>query len=232
MIAMMQKTGHICFNGMPLTAIAVCVIFVVVSFGNECQDVVTNCQNTVSGSSVTFRSHCYGPKGRNRIGSYLYGYYLDYEFNSTNSLVASEQREDDIAGFSDVVREKISPPHMKYFDTVELWYNRPNHRLYRIDLKGSFPHDTTGLEISKFYGGICGELDVGFDVKLTRHVPSRKPLIYDSEGAIPGFKFELFISRLKCRMSIVSTRVLESGRRKLSSDSTNDVDVTVTVEDL
>ena len=225
---MMQKVVHICFNRVLL--MTACLTFSVVMFGEVDKD-VTNCQSKVSYPSITFHSHCVGPKGLNRLGTSLFGYYLNYEFNSTNHFDKSESMDDGVVGISDVVRKKLSPPHMRYLDRIELWHKRPNRRLYRIDLKGNFPLDATCMDIAKFYKEICDELDFKFDVKMTCHVPSREALLYDAESVIDGFRFRVSISKSECHVSIISTKVLE-GRGNNISVSERDNDVHVKIEDL
>ena len=66
-----------------------------VGFIYQCQasipDQTNGTNDTVS--SVTFASHCRGPKGRSQLGLSMRGEYLGYEFNRTNYLREVEDLE-------------------------------------------------------------------------------------------------------------------------------------------
>ena len=199
-----------------------------VGFIYQCQasipDQTNGTNDTVS--SVTFASHCRGPKGRSRLGLSMRGEYLGYEFNRTNyfdkggSVVGGGTKK------YDVVIKRLMTKHLLYFDTLELWHSRPEHRLFQIVLKGKIPEGLSIPERRNLYRVITNELDYSFDVRLANiSFPMQSNILYNAEGSVPGFKFAVTISRDCCRMSIVSLRVLEPQKTMPEHTLKNEVNV-------
>ena len=175
---------------------------------------------------VTFSSCCRGPKGGNRFSFSLHGKYMGYEFNRTNYFSQAGAIVVEKSNKYDVIVKRLSAKHLQFFDSVELWHLRPNHRLFQIVFKGEPSGGLSVSECNKLYRSITNELDSCFDVSISqRHSPTTANLLYDAEGSVPGFRFSVSISRTSCCMSITALKVLEPNKKASAPFFENEVNV-------
>ena len=195
------------FRRIGFVAIAILTIWCVAA----CR--ISNTDRTIADDGliqpVVFSSCCRGPRGGCRIGLSMCGEYMGYEFNRTNYFTNTGAVVSEKSDKYDVIVKRLSAKHLRYFDSVELWHLRPTHRLFKLVFQGEPAGGLSEPECHKLYQSITNELDYCFDVKMSKCSPSMTTnLLYDVEGAIPGFKFSASISKMKYRMSITALKVL------------------------